>query len=45
MRIGGELEGMGGDIDVRKGTSGTSADVPRFGLRVDSVTSAIATSD
>ena len=27
-------------IDVRGGTSGTSADVPRFGLRTDSVSSA-----
>ena len=29
------------DIDVREGTSGTSADVPRFGLRIHSVLSAI----
>ena len=28
-------------IDVREGTSGTSADVPRFGLRMHSVSSAI----
>ena len=28
-------------IDVREGTSGTSADVPRFGLRIHSVSSAI----
>ena len=30
-------------IDVRGGTSGTSADVPTFGLRIDSVSSAIST--
>ena len=28
-------------IDVREGTSGSSADVPRFGLRMHSVLSAI----
>ena len=28
-------------IDVREGTSGTSADVPRFGLEIYSVSNAI----
>ena len=32
---------MDGRIDIWEGTSGTSADVPRFGLEIHSVSNAI----